>query len=126
MSPSSKPNVFLLIYSWFQKSDLDSVASAGPAVMIRSTSQDSEVSTVVGHGQSGMFGRDILAAIFVCMLCNIRICRCWACVYRLLYAPPFLVLCADVLLVVHNATLLGQFALFLSAALYSMLICVIW
>ncbi|XP_025072449.1 MAP kinase-activating death domain protein isoform X8 [Alligator sinensis] len=34
-----------------QKSDLDSVASAGPAVMVRSTSQDSEVSTV-GKSQS--------------------------------------------------------------------------
>ncbi|XP_053143608.1 MAP kinase-activating death domain protein isoform X45 [Hemicordylus capensis] len=36
----------LSLTSSSQKSDLDSVASTGPAVMIRSTSQDSEVSTV--------------------------------------------------------------------------------
>ncbi|XP_074853369.1 MAP kinase-activating death domain protein isoform X2 [Carettochelys insculpta] len=39
----------LSLTSGSQKSDLDSVASAGPAVMIRSTSQDSEVSNSSGE-----------------------------------------------------------------------------
>ncbi|XP_015281894.1 PREDICTED: MAP kinase-activating death domain protein isoform X2 [Gekko japonicus] len=41
-----------------QKSDLDSVASVGPAVMIRSTSQDSEVSTVVSNSSGETLGAD--------------------------------------------------------------------
>ncbi|XP_042315709.1 MAP kinase-activating death domain protein [Sceloporus undulatus] len=41
-----------------QKSDLDSVASIGPAVMIRSTSQDSEVSTVVSNSSGETLGAD--------------------------------------------------------------------
>ncbi|XP_025072451.1 MAP kinase-activating death domain protein isoform X10 [Alligator sinensis] len=41
-----------------QKSDLDSVASAGPAVMVRSTSQDSEVSTVVSNSSGETLGAD--------------------------------------------------------------------
>ncbi|XP_077178523.1 MAP kinase-activating death domain protein isoform X8 [Paroedura picta] len=41
-----------------QKSDVDSVASVGPAVMIRSTSQDSEVSTVVSNSSGETLGAD--------------------------------------------------------------------
>ncbi|XP_078246144.1 MAP kinase-activating death domain protein isoform X41 [Pogona vitticeps] len=41
-----------------QKSDLDSVTSVGPAVMIRSTSQDSEVSTVVSNSSGETLGAD--------------------------------------------------------------------
>ncbi|NXW96166.1 MADD protein, partial [Larus smithsonianus] len=42
----------LSLASGSQKSDFDAVPSGGPAVMVRSTSQDSEVSTVVGYAQS--------------------------------------------------------------------------
>ncbi|XP_066489504.1 MAP kinase-activating death domain protein isoform X4 [Tiliqua scincoides] len=48
----------LSLTSSSQKSDLDSVASAGPAVMIRSTSQDSEVSTVVSNSSGETLGAD--------------------------------------------------------------------
>ena len=37
----------------FQRTDPDSVISVSPAVMIRSSSQDSEVSTVVGEHHAG-------------------------------------------------------------------------
>lgn len=50
-----KTNVtFLPVLYMFglQKSDFDAIPSGGPAVMVRSTSQDSEVSTVVGYAQS--------------------------------------------------------------------------
>uniref|UniRef100_A0A8C3LBL5 MAP kinase-activating death domain protein n=1 Tax=Chrysolophus pictus TaxID=9089 RepID=A0A8C3LBL5_CHRPC len=42
----------LSLASGSQKSDFDSIPSGGPSVMVRSTSQDSEVSTVVGYTQS--------------------------------------------------------------------------
>ncbi|XP_062973593.1 MAP kinase-activating death domain protein isoform X12 [Elgaria multicarinata webbii] len=48
----------LSLTSSSQKSDLDSVASVGPAVMIRSTSQDSEVSTVVSNSSGETLGAD--------------------------------------------------------------------
>ncbi|XP_032083133.1 MAP kinase-activating death domain protein isoform X12 [Thamnophis elegans] len=48
----------LSLTSSSQKSDLDSVASGGPAVMIRSTSQDSEVSTVVSNSSGETLGAD--------------------------------------------------------------------
>ncbi|XP_054827880.1 MAP kinase-activating death domain protein [Eublepharis macularius] len=48
----------LSVTSTSQKSDLDSVASVGPAVMIRSTSQDSEVSTVVSNSSGETLGAD--------------------------------------------------------------------
>nr|XP_056707343.1 MAP kinase-activating death domain protein isoform X20 [Euleptes europaea] len=48
----------LSLTSTSQKSDLDSVASVGPAVMIRSTSQDSEVSTVVSNSSGETLGAD--------------------------------------------------------------------
>ncbi|XP_053143604.1 MAP kinase-activating death domain protein isoform X41 [Hemicordylus capensis] len=48
----------LSLTSSSQKSDLDSVASTGPAVMIRSTSQDSEVSTVVSNSSGETLGAD--------------------------------------------------------------------
>uniref|UniRef100_A0A7M4G264 MAP kinase-activating death domain protein n=1 Tax=Crocodylus porosus TaxID=8502 RepID=A0A7M4G264_CROPO len=48
----------LSLTSGSQKSDLDSVASAGPAVMVRSTSQDSEVSTVVSNSSGETLGAD--------------------------------------------------------------------
>nr|XP_048708020.1 MAP kinase-activating death domain protein isoform X16 [Caretta caretta] len=48
----------LSLTSGSQKSDLDSAASAGPAVMIRSTSQDSEVSTVVSNSSGETLGAD--------------------------------------------------------------------
>ncbi|XP_003214648.2 MAP kinase-activating death domain protein isoform X30 [Anolis carolinensis] len=41
-----------------QKSDLDSATSVGPVVMIRSTSQDSEVSTVVSNSSGETLGAD--------------------------------------------------------------------
>lgn len=49
-----KTNATLLVLDmfWLQKSDFDSIPSGGPTVMVRSTSQDSEVSTVVGYAQS--------------------------------------------------------------------------
>ncbi|XP_034970698.2 MAP kinase-activating death domain protein isoform X14 [Zootoca vivipara] len=48
----------LSLTSSSHKSDLDSVASVGPAVMIRSTSQDSEVSTVVSNSSGETLGAD--------------------------------------------------------------------
>uniref|UniRef100_A0A8C8RAT8 MAP kinase-activating death domain protein n=1 Tax=Pelusios castaneus TaxID=367368 RepID=A0A8C8RAT8_9SAUR len=48
----------LSLISGSQKSDLDSVVNAGPAVMIRSTSQDSEVSTVVSNSSGETLGAD--------------------------------------------------------------------
>ncbi|XP_039213654.1 MAP kinase-activating death domain protein isoform X22 [Crotalus tigris] len=51
-------NSGLSLTSSSQKSDLDSVASVGPAVMIRSTSQDSEVSTVVSNSSGETLGAD--------------------------------------------------------------------
>ncbi|XP_033004138.1 MAP kinase-activating death domain protein isoform X23 [Lacerta agilis] len=48
----------LSLTSTSHKSDLDSVASVGPAVMIRSTSQDSEVSTVVSNSSGETLGAD--------------------------------------------------------------------
>ncbi|XP_061466962.1 MAP kinase-activating death domain protein isoform X20 [Rhineura floridana] len=48
----------LSLTSSSQKSDLDSVASVGPAVIIRSTSQDSEVSTVVSNSSGETLGAD--------------------------------------------------------------------
>uniref|UniRef100_A0A8C3K6P4 MAP kinase-activating death domain protein n=1 Tax=Calidris pygmaea TaxID=425635 RepID=A0A8C3K6P4_9CHAR len=47
----------LSLTSGSQKSDFDSVPAGGPAVMVRSTSQDSEVSTVVGYTQSEILMR---------------------------------------------------------------------
>lgn len=49
-------NMFFSLSSFFrgvgsQKSDTESVASSEPPILTRSTSQDSEASTVVGHGQ---------------------------------------------------------------------------
>lgn len=38
----------------FQRTDPDSVVGVSPAVMIRSSSQDSEVSTVVGEHHTGI------------------------------------------------------------------------
>lgn len=38
----------------FQRTDPDSVLGVSPAVMIRSSSQDSEVSTVVGEHHAGI------------------------------------------------------------------------
>ncbi|KAM3856108.1 MAP kinase-activating death domain protein isoform 5-T6 [Vipera latastei] len=51
-------NSGLSLTSSSQKSDLDSVATVGPAVMIRSTSQDSEVSTVVSNSSGETLGAD--------------------------------------------------------------------
>uniref|UniRef100_J3S920 MAP kinase-activating death domain protein n=1 Tax=Crotalus adamanteus TaxID=8729 RepID=J3S920_CROAD len=51
-------NSGLSLTSSSQKSDPDSVASVGPAVMIRSTSQDSEVSTVVSNSSGETLGAD--------------------------------------------------------------------
>ncbi|KAM8807544.1 MAP kinase-activating death domain protein isoform 3-T3 [Eudromia elegans] len=48
----------LSLASGSQKSDLDSVPSGGPAVMVRSTSQDSEVSTVVSNSSGETLGAD--------------------------------------------------------------------
>ncbi|XP_062432020.1 MAP kinase-activating death domain protein isoform X2 [Rhea pennata] len=48
----------LSLTSGSQKSDLDSVPSGGPAVMVRSTSQDSEVSTVVSNSSGETLGAD--------------------------------------------------------------------
>ncbi|XP_029438631.1 MAP kinase-activating death domain protein isoform X5 [Rhinatrema bivittatum] len=48
----------LSMTSGSQKSDLDSVASAGPVVLIRSSSQDSEVSTVVSNSSGETLGAD--------------------------------------------------------------------
>lgn len=39
------------LFFCFQKSDTESVTSSEPPILTRSTSQDSEASTVVGHGQ---------------------------------------------------------------------------
>lgn len=38
----------------FQRTDTDSVIGVSPAVMVRSSSQDSEVSTVVGEHHTGI------------------------------------------------------------------------
>ncbi|XP_067413809.1 MAP kinase-activating death domain protein [Emydura macquarii macquarii] len=48
----------LSLTSGSQKSDLESVANVGPSVMIRSTSQDSEVSTVVSNSSGETLGAD--------------------------------------------------------------------
>ncbi|XP_067152464.1 MAP kinase-activating death domain protein isoform X1 [Apteryx mantelli] len=48
----------LSLASGSQKSDLDAVPSGGPAVMVRSTSQDSEVSTVVSNSSGETLGAD--------------------------------------------------------------------
>ncbi|XP_065694765.1 MAP kinase-activating death domain protein isoform X8 [Patagioenas fasciata] len=48
----------LSLTSGSQKSDFDSVPSGGPAVMVRSTSQDSEVSTVVSNSSGETLGAD--------------------------------------------------------------------
>ncbi|XP_069479249.1 MAP kinase-activating death domain protein isoform X33 [Ambystoma mexicanum] len=48
----------LSITSGSQKSDLDSAASIGPPVLIRSSSQDSEVSTVVSNSSGETMGAD--------------------------------------------------------------------
>ncbi|KAF1468497.1 MAP kinase-activating death domain protein, partial [Pygoscelis antarcticus] len=48
----------LSLASGSQKSDFDSVPSGGPAVMVRSTSQDSEVSTVVSNSSGETLGAD--------------------------------------------------------------------
>lgn len=55
----------------FQRTDPDSVVGVSPAVMIRSSSQDSEVSTVVGEHHAGAlvggvwvpFGRGFLSPV---------------------------------------------------------------
>ncbi|XP_051821821.1 MAP kinase-activating death domain protein isoform X4 [Antechinus flavipes] len=46
------------LLSGSQRSDLESTIGAGPAVMIRSTSQDSEVSTVVSNSSGETLGAD--------------------------------------------------------------------
>ncbi|KAF1516885.1 UNVERIFIED_CONTAM: MAP kinase-activating death domain protein, partial [Eudyptes pachyrhynchus] len=48
----------LSLASGSQKSDFDSFPSGGPAVMVRSTSQDSEVSTVVSNSSGETLGAD--------------------------------------------------------------------
>ncbi|NXG69536.1 MADD protein, partial [Baryphthengus martii] len=48
----------LSLASGSQKSDFDSVPSGRPAVMVRSTSQDSEVSTVVSNSSGETLGAD--------------------------------------------------------------------
>ncbi|XP_030056770.1 MAP kinase-activating death domain protein isoform X4 [Microcaecilia unicolor] len=48
----------LSMTSGSQKSDLDSTASVGPVVLIRSSSQDSEVSTVVSNSSGETLGAD--------------------------------------------------------------------
>ncbi|NXN48152.1 MADD protein, partial [Rhinoptilus africanus] len=48
----------LSLASGSQKSDFDSVPGGGPAVMVRSTSQDSEVSTVVSNSSGETLGAD--------------------------------------------------------------------
>ncbi|XP_071600974.1 MAP kinase-activating death domain protein isoform X10 [Heliangelus exortis] len=48
----------LSLTSGSQKSDFDSLPSGGPAVMVRSTSQDSEVSTVVSNSSGETLGAD--------------------------------------------------------------------
>ncbi|XP_050830767.1 MAP kinase-activating death domain protein isoform X4 [Serinus canaria] len=48
----------LSLASGSQKSDFDSVPSGGPTVMVRSTSQDSEVSTVVSNSSGETLGAD--------------------------------------------------------------------
>uniref|UniRef100_A0A8C3K8I5 MAP kinase-activating death domain protein n=1 Tax=Calidris pygmaea TaxID=425635 RepID=A0A8C3K8I5_9CHAR len=48
----------LSLTSGSQKSDFDSVPAGGPAVMVRSTSQDSEVSTVVSNSSGETLGAD--------------------------------------------------------------------
>ncbi|XP_048803552.1 MAP kinase-activating death domain protein isoform X18 [Lagopus muta] len=48
----------LSLASGSQKSDFDSVPSGGPSVMVRSTSQDSEVSTVVSNSSGETLGAD--------------------------------------------------------------------
>ncbi|XP_063188098.1 MAP kinase-activating death domain protein isoform X19 [Chroicocephalus ridibundus] len=48
----------LSLASGSQKSDFDAVPSGGPAVMVRSTSQDSEVSTVVSNSSGETLGAD--------------------------------------------------------------------
>src|SRR4029434_8256815 len=51
--------------SWdLQESDTESVASSEPPALTRSTSQDSEASTVVGHGQH----RELLPSSLSCSL----------------------------------------------------------
>lgn len=40
----------------FQRTDPDPVSSVSPAVMVRSSSQDSEVSTVVGEHHTALLG----------------------------------------------------------------------
>ncbi|NXQ46025.1 MADD protein, partial [Catharus fuscescens] len=48
----------LSLTSGSQKSDFDSIPSGGPTVMVRSTSQDSEVSTVVSNSSGETLGAD--------------------------------------------------------------------
>uniref|UniRef100_A0A8C9LDK6 MAP kinase-activating death domain protein n=1 Tax=Pavo cristatus TaxID=9049 RepID=A0A8C9LDK6_PAVCR len=48
----------LSLASGSQKSDFDSAPSGGPSVMVRSTSQDSEVSTVVSNSSGETLGAD--------------------------------------------------------------------
>ncbi|XP_061318118.1 MAP kinase-activating death domain protein isoform X18 [Pezoporus flaviventris] len=48
----------LSLASGSQKSDFDSLPGGGPAVMVRSTSQDSEVSTVVSNSSGETLGAD--------------------------------------------------------------------
>ncbi|KAM9191327.1 MAP kinase-activating death domain protein [Mergus octosetaceus] len=48
----------LSLASGSQKGDFDSLPSGGPAVMVRSTSQDSEVSTVVSNSSGETLGAD--------------------------------------------------------------------
>ncbi|KAM6275103.1 MAP kinase-activating death domain protein isoform 2-T2 [Porphyrio hochstetteri] len=48
----------LSLASGSQKSDFDLIPSGGPAVMVRSTSQDSEVSTVVSNSSGETLGAD--------------------------------------------------------------------
>uniref|UniRef100_A0A8C3LC15 MAP kinase-activating death domain protein n=1 Tax=Chrysolophus pictus TaxID=9089 RepID=A0A8C3LC15_CHRPC len=48
----------LSLASGSQKSDFDSIPSGGPSVMVRSTSQDSEVSTVVSNSSGETLGAD--------------------------------------------------------------------
>ena len=48
----------------FQRTDPDSVIGVSPAVMIRSSSQDSEVSTVVGEHHAGILVGGVWAPLW--------------------------------------------------------------
>lgn len=58
LPPLLRKCVFLLSFRFhlgLQKSDTESITSSEPPALTRSTSQDSEASTVVGHSQLASF-----------------------------------------------------------------------